>query len=145
MSARVDDSIHIQVKVIHLLSIWIRGRAIDWDSLAVNLSWEILDDGGYYLGVLLRKPSEHSRDTHDGERGRRGLRNGLDWVFNGRIGIGGSQLLSVKGKKISTNWKMLYKTIGIHGSWMLALVERSRVWHENEALEDVAIQRRWQD
>ena len=71
MSARMDDAVHIQVKVVHLLSIWIWGRAIDWDSLAINLSREILDDGRYYLGVLLRKPSEHSRDTHDGERKRR--------------------------------------------------------------------------
>lgn len=64
MRTRVDDAVHVQIQVIHLLAIWVRFGDVDWYFLPVYLLRLFFNDGGNNLWVLGRKPSEEGWDTH---------------------------------------------------------------------------------
>lgn len=66
----MNNTVHIQVQIIHFLPIRIGTRRVDRDFLSVDLIGKFFDDGRDNLGVFVREPSEKRRDTHYGDAKR---------------------------------------------------------------------------
>ena len=60
------NSIEIKVEIVNLLAIWVGLCSINGVLYAIDLVWLLFDHGCDDLGIFLGKPSEKSRDTHDG-------------------------------------------------------------------------------
>lgn len=60
----MDDTVHVEVEVVHLFAIWIRSADVDWNLNSIDLLRLLLDDTRDDFGVFLREPSEKSWNTH---------------------------------------------------------------------------------
>lgn len=65
MSTWVNDTVHIQVQIVHLISIGVGTRGVHGNLFAVDFLRKLLDNGGDDLRILVGEPSEKRWDTHD--------------------------------------------------------------------------------
>jgi hypothetical protein len=64
MGTWVNNAVHVQVQVIHLLAIGVRARRVDGNLLSIYFLRQFLNHLRNDLRVLVGKPSEESGDTH---------------------------------------------------------------------------------
>lgn len=64
MGTWVNNAVHVQVKIIHLLTVGVGARSIDWNLLSIDFLGQFLNNRRDNLRVLVGKPSEESGDTH---------------------------------------------------------------------------------
>ena len=62
----MNNVIHVQVQVVHFLSVWVWLCNIDRNLFAIKLSWFLFVYSGYDFRVLLGEPSEKGGNTHVG-------------------------------------------------------------------------------
>lgn len=61
----MNDAVHVKIKIVEFLAIWIRPRSVDGNSRAVfHCDGLILNHWRDDLGVFVGKPSECRWDTH---------------------------------------------------------------------------------
>lgn len=65
MGARMDNAIHIQVKIVEFLAVWVGASAVNRnDGAIVHGKRLVLNHRRYDLGVFVGKPSEGRGNTH---------------------------------------------------------------------------------
>ena len=67
MRTRMDDTVHIEVKVILLLANRVGAGDVQRDFLAVHLLGLLLNNRRNNLRIFVGEPSEKRRDTHIGD------------------------------------------------------------------------------